>query len=136
MPATAASDVSLRARTNDLPKYLQMSSLHTSIRNHPQDLILRARVLDLPVVIASVVAFEGLEKTGISNAVWRYTRLRTHTALSFLHYDGEDKSVVDSCLLRNLFDCRVQILDLLIGVVRGTVEVATASADCMLVGDP
>lgn len=109
---------------------------HTSVTDHAENLILRAWILNLAVVVTAVCSLESLQKARIVDAVRRNVRRSSYAAPGLLNHSDQNEPVIDSSFVGHLFDGVIQISSLLIVVVGLFIMQITAPRDYVCVGNP
>lgn len=101
--------------TKQLLETVAGCSARHAVLDHLVDLGLRARVLHVRAVVAGAFALVGLEqaRVGVRVAGCRGAR----AAVGLLHHDHEDESFVDAGGGCDVFDRRLDVRELLVGVV-------------------
>lgn len=105
----------------------------SAVLDHLDDLGLRARGLDVDVVVASTSAVVGLHQTRVEDTV--SGAVDADTSVGLLQDNGEDEAVVDKGLLGDLVDGVLKLLELIGGVV-GDAHPVTADLHVGQVGCP
>jgi len=94
----------------------------TTVFDHAQNLVFRARVLYFPIIITRVCPLEILQQSWVMYAISADTAFGSHASLRLLHYGRHDEPVIHPRLVRNLLDRIVQVLCFLCIVVGLVIE--------------